>query len=328
MYIMETRWKVFSHKDTGTKYDGMVPKDLHAPIRACFVGASSSGKSNLCKNLVFEDYSMYFKEVVLFAGTEKTLNEYKDIHKHLKPPFELRLIRGYNDETAMRIIDEIEKKKDKKPRLFIFDDLGFKNISKKAKNNQIDRLFQTGRHNHLSVFIVAQRYTDLNVSTRNNNSSALFVFRIGNNDLKKIHEEHGEMDKFDEFKKVYSYALHKPYGFLLIDKHLNEYRDRELKPVELEKVSVPHESLLTKEEQKEMEILKAGPEKRKVATMKDVMKAREKKRVQKFTRDENGNIIIKTRGGGSKRLEDKEAEKLLKWASKNKGRLKSLFSDK
>lgn len=321
---MESRWKVFTHQDSGTKYDGMIPKDLHAPIRAVFIGASNSGKSNLCKNLVFEDYSMYFKEVIIFSGTEKTLEQYREIHKHMKPPFELRLVRGYNDEIAMKIIDEIEKKKDRVPRLFIFDDLGYKNISSKNKNNQIDRLFQTGRHNSISVFIVAQRYTDLNVSTRNNNASAVFVFRIGNNDLKKIHEEHGETEKFDAFKKVYSHALHKPYGFLLIDKQRNEYRDRELKPVQLEQVQVPHETL--EKDEPNMEILKAGPETKKHTTSKSVLDPRAKKRVKKFTRDEEGNIIVKTKQGGTRRLEDREAEKLIKWASKNKDRMRKMFS--
>jgi len=219
-----SRFKIFNHKDDAgtTEY---ITEDLHAPMRGVFVGATGSGKTSIMKSLVFNDFKKYFKQVYLFSGTAKTINEFKDIHKHIKAPFELIVMSGYNDGKVKELIDAREDKiregQSVEPCLYIFDDLAYANISKKHTNNQIDRIFQAGRHTKASVFITAQKYTNLNASTRAGNPSIVFVFRNGMRDIKTIFEEQGSeyVDTFEEFMRIYRReVVRNKFGFIAIDK--------------------------------------------------------------------------------------------------------------
>lgn len=240
-----SRWEVFGGEDNDdSKYN--MAEEWHFPFRFCIVGASGSGKSNILMNLLFNEFNKVLKRVVVIAGKPDTNKIIKDEFTKRKPQFDLELHRKYDDKKVSEIMDKLEE--DPKESVFIFEDLMSSNIMKKGTNNTVDRIFQNGRSNKISTIVTAQKYMDMNGSSRSTNCSMLFLFENNEEDIKKIHKEHNTGMSFDKFKKLVDEHTREPYSFIVIDH--KQPKGKRLRDKEMNVISVEEE-----EEEEDVELL-------------------------------------------------------------------------
>ena len=209
-----SRWEVFGKNDNAdTKYE--MDDVWHYPFRFCVVGGTGTGKSNLIMNLLFNEFNKVVKRVVVIAGKPDTISEIKREFNQRKPSFDLELHRKYDDKKVSEIMDKLEE--DPKETIFIFEDLMSFNVMKKQTNNTVDRIFQNGRSNKISTIVTAQKYMDLNKSSRSNNCSMLFLFEYNQDEIKQIHKDHNTGTSLQNFMEIADEHTREPYSFLAID---------------------------------------------------------------------------------------------------------------
>jgi hypothetical protein len=203
------------------------------PLRAVISGSSGSGKTHVIKRLVYHYYKPVLSAVFLFSGTETTIEEFEKIHKKMKEPFVLKTFNTYSDDKVNEIVETM--KETRKPSLFIFEDLIYKNIMGKQKNNAIDRLYTTGRHYNINVITTSQRYTMLNPQSRMNNANLILVFNANSKEIETLYNEHGNNLSQEEFKDAFNKAVDEKHKFFCIDYTETDFhkrlKDSEFNPV-------------------------------------------------------------------------------------------------
>jgi hypothetical protein len=232
-------WNIDLKEETDSKgfeqYRKKLPEKFQNlyPLRAVISGASGSGKTHVIKRLVFHYYKPILSAVFLFSGTQTTIEEFQKIHEKMNKPFVLKTFEDYSDDKVNEIVEVMKEKR--KPSMFIFEDLAFKNIMSKQKSNAIDRLYQTSRHYNVSVITTAQRYSQLNPSSRMNNSNLVLVFNANETELDKLYNEHGNHLSKEEFKDAFRRAVDENHKFMCIDYTENDFhrrlKDSELNPL-------------------------------------------------------------------------------------------------
>ena len=203
------------------------------PLRAVISGASGSGKTHVIKRQVFHYYKPVLSAAFLFSGTQTTIEEFGNIHKKMKAPFVLKTFDSYSDDKVNEIVETV--KETRKPSMFIFEDLIYKNIMGKQKNNAIDRLYTTGRHYNINVITTSQRYTMLNPQSRMNNANLILVFNANEEELNRLYNEHGNNLSKEEFKEAFHKAVDEKHKFFRIDYTESDFhkrlKDSEFNPV-------------------------------------------------------------------------------------------------
>ena len=119
-----------------------------------------------------------------------------------------------NDKTS----NEIKPINKCKGSVVIFDDmLGSKNSS------QIDEFYTGGRHEHLDVYYISQRYFALPRQSIRSNSDRLILFRQTFRDVQNMYYDIGAYDmNYDEFKQMCHKAWNERFNYLSIDMTKNK----------------------------------------------------------------------------------------------------------
>lgn len=71
----------------------------------------------------------------------------------------------------------------------------------------IDRIYTTGRHYHVSVITTSQKYTELNPSSRMNNNNLVLVFNANDKDLDTFFHQHRNHLSKQDFKDAFLKAV-------------------------------------------------------------------------------------------------------------------------
>jgi len=186
----------------------------------------NSGKSVLISNLL-NIYKGYFKRVYFCSSNIETNDEgnkeikdqaYKGVFKFN----EERMFDDFNDQIMKNILDDIKECKDETDYdetdyfLLIVDDLS---NSFTKLNTLITKSILRLRHIGLCIWIISQRYKNINPSIRSQ-ISYFITFRTENK--MEIEAMSQTIDKsFDEFKDLLNFATSEKYGFLFIDSTTN-----------------------------------------------------------------------------------------------------------
>lgn len=186
-----------------------------------------SGKSILISNLL-NIYKCYFKRVYFCSSNieedeegEKEIKDhaYKDLFKFSQE----RLYDNFNDNIMEKILNDISdcKKEDdfniaEDYFLLIVDDLSTAFIK---INSLITKTMLRIRHLNLCVWIISQRYKNINPSIRNQ-LNYFVTFKTQN---KKEIESMAETIGYDSknFNILLDFATNEPYSFLFIDSSKN-----------------------------------------------------------------------------------------------------------
>ncbi|CAP34048.1 Protein CBG15912 [Caenorhabditis briggsae] len=206
---------------------------LPSSIRACIIGKSGCGKTNLLMNLLLDkfegddylDYdSLYIFSTTLFQpcyqalinGFENGLSK-KDIRECFKNQ-NFMVEKKDKQEITIHTSDSLDNIPDpssidpNKKTLIIFDDLMLE------KQNKIEQYYTRGRHNNIDCFYISQNYIKLPKNTIRENANLFIVFPQDKLNLDYIYRDHcSELDK-ERFLEMTSEIWKEKYSFLIIDK--------------------------------------------------------------------------------------------------------------
>jgi len=214
---------------------------LPKSIRACIVGKSGCGKTNLLLNLLLKSYKnipwLDYNHLYLF-GKSLHQPEYQMLIKGLKNniPKEIiiKLIKSkLTDDYSIKkvgssinhknkmiveyfspedniIPDPNELNKNHK-NLIIFDDIMLE------KQNKCEAYYTRGRHNNVDCFYISQNYTKLPRQTIRENSNLFILFPQDNITLDNFYRDHiNDLNK-NEFKDLCCKTWNEPYNFVTVD---------------------------------------------------------------------------------------------------------------
>lgn len=173
-------------------------------IRCIICGSSSSGKTNVLFNLLFDANGLVFKNIYVFS---KSLYQpkYKFLPKAL--PKEIGYF-AYDDNSLV-----VHPSQAKQHSVMIFDDISCE------KHNNIKSYFTMGRHKHIDTFYLGQTYSSIPKQLIRDNCNFVVIFRQDDMNLKHIYNDHVTTDmSFEKFKLLCGTAWKEKYGFLVVDK--------------------------------------------------------------------------------------------------------------
>jgi hypothetical protein len=222
----------------------VINKALPSPTRALrwiMLGPTSSGKSTIIKNVLFNNewgYNKFYDEIYAFIKSKDDIAELNQLIKQSNMKHKIQIVESFNEYEVQDLFEDIEtdaedSKKSLNNVLFIFDDMILDNISNRSKTNIIDSVFMRGRHANISIIISSQRYKWLNLNMRCNNANVLSVFYgTKQSELNAVAEEHSGAHEPDDLLKLFRQHLLKKYDFMTIDYTCDTpYKDKNFKTI-------------------------------------------------------------------------------------------------
>lgn len=200
--------EILQINDSTDSYFTPHPKLFDLPSKLLVIGKSLlSGKSSLVINLLAR--SEFYKDLIKpehIYIVSPTLHQEKwqKLINYLDIPPE-NLYDSYDPTEIQTLYDMVKeefeemKAQGERPpqRVVIFDDLAFSGLfssSSSHKDNLIDALVCNGRHYLLSVWILAQKYTQLSTTIREN-ATALILYEATNKQWEQIADDHAKTKK-------------------------------------------------------------------------------------------------------------------------------------
>jgi len=209
-------------------------------IRACIIGKSGCGKTNLLLNLLLNDYkdipfldynhlylfgkSLHQPEYQLLVNALKNKiprNVIKDMIKNnltdnktikkigtgLESNNNL-IVESYTDSNNIPDPNELNKIH---KNLIVFDDVMLE------KQNKCEAYYTRGRHNNVDCFYISQNYFKLPRQTIRENSNLFILFPQDNLTLDNFHRDHCSDINRKDFKYLCQETWNEPYSFITVD---------------------------------------------------------------------------------------------------------------
>ena len=224
---MSVKLEVYKDDDITDNKTKCIAKGLPQPVfRWVMIGSTGCGKTNLIKNVLFNDtwgYNQYFDEIYIFSGSADDCERYAKKTTESGMEDYVMVRQKFECDEVRELIADMETGGDNdcdhKRILFVLDDQICNDVSKPCKPTVLDELFIRGRHIGISVIIASQKYMALNQNIRQLNNSHLTIFNnTSQRDLKTIAKEHCNSKNEDEFYDMLVESISKPYSFITLDR--------------------------------------------------------------------------------------------------------------
>lgn len=205
-----------------TSKEKKLNKNLQTPPFAQIIlGAVGAGKSSLLYSMINNKtgwYKNFFDSITVWQSTIDSNATWESIPN-------TSVINEYNEEYLKAFYKQIQEQqqalRDKRKKLhhylFIFDDMICDNIVSHHRTSIIDKIFQTYRHNNVSIIICSQSYMQLNRTTRSLNLSGMFILKCNKKEIEHVASEHCGLLDEEEFIQMYNDVMKKDRAYLFID---------------------------------------------------------------------------------------------------------------
>ena len=236
--------KVFKMKDISDNFTIKKDDIPSLPMRMLAIGRTGCGKSSIALgNLLLRD-EFYRKDflpenIFIFSGSLSGDIKLRTIIDNLDIPSS-NLFDTYDQESANDIYDMLvenfnEKINDKmKPEhsLIIFDDLGFTNLQKtNKKNNILDKILCNGRKFLISTITLNQKLTQLNTNAREQ-CSAVLLWKSTKKQVDLAESTFNYLDNRNAFFELVRKNTIGQHDFIVMDFQKPEiYRDMNFNPI-------------------------------------------------------------------------------------------------
>ena len=236
--------KVFKMKDISDNFTIKKDDIPSLPMRMLAIGRTGCGKSSIALgNLLLRDefYRNDFlpENIFVFSGSLSGDIKLRTIIDNLDIPSS-NLFDTYDQESAHDIYDMLvenfnEKINDKlKPEhsLIIFDDLGFTNLQKtNKKNNILDKILCNGRKFLISTITLNQKLTQLNTNAREQ-CSAVMLWKSTKRQQDLAESSFNYLQNRNAFFDLVRKNTMDQHQFLVMDFQKPEiYRDMNFNPI-------------------------------------------------------------------------------------------------
>ena len=220
--------KIYKMKDNTDSYTIKKNKLFDLPMRLLLIGKSGNGKSSFLGNLLLR-HDMYrddFKpeNIYIFSGSLKGDKKIEIIIKELDIPEE-NLFDRYNDDEINIVYDmlvdnynqAIAMKEKPEHTLILFDDLSYTNKMKTSKKESaLDRLMCNGRKFLISTLVTAQKYSQLNTTSREN-CSGMILNKCSNKQIELIEADVNFMDSKKKFMELFKTITDKKFSTFIVN---------------------------------------------------------------------------------------------------------------
>lgn len=220
--------QIYKMKDKSDSFTIKKKDIFNLPMRLLILGKTGCGKSGLLGNLMLRDdfYKNDFlpENIFIFSGSVKGDMKLKQIIEQLEIPSS-NVFDSYDEDSAHAIYDllvddyneKIRSKTTPNHSLFIFDDLGFSNLQRQNKKNDImNRILCNGRKFLVSTCTLNQRITQLSRSAREQVSGAI-IHKCSNKDLDLIESDFNYMKDKKKFRSMFRNNTEGEHDFLVVN---------------------------------------------------------------------------------------------------------------
>lgn len=213
---------------------------LPSSIRACIIGKSGCGKTNILINLLLQDYLDYdnlyifskslhqplYQVIIngLQNGLDKKeilqsiLNQEYTVTKKDKSENRQISVQCFNDPQCVPDPNEIDPAA---KTLIIFDDIMLE------KQNKVEDYYTRGRHNNVDCFYISQNYIKLPKNTIRENANFYILFQQDQQNLTYIYKDHcADSITKEEFFELCNSSWAEKYSFVTIDKTSEKNKGR------------------------------------------------------------------------------------------------------
>lgn len=236
--------RVMKAKDISDMF--VTKKDIlpDIPFRMLIVGRSGSGKSSIlsCLTALPDWYGDNFKgdNIYLWSGSKGDDKINKLINFKEIPDSNVRHEWFDNEvsEVYDELVDDWKEKVEEGERpndvLFIVDDMFYSNkfANSRQKNSMMSKVFQNGRKFNISIVILAQKYSSISSSLREN-ANAMITFGATNKQIDLMESDFNYLPNSRDFYKVFRDATNDSkhdFLFINIDLPINQrYMNKEFK---------------------------------------------------------------------------------------------------
>jgi len=194
---------------------------IELPFRALINCASGGGKSNLMLNLLYEMDNTFHKIIIVSKASEPLYDFLQD-----------KLNKSTKNNNTVEIyyegaIPEIEKMKEGKNGIIIFDDMVL------TKDNRIGEMFIRGRKLGYSCVYISQSFFGTPKIVRQNVNYIWLGRGISKRDLRLILSEFSVNLSLDEMVKLYHNITKENMNFMMLDFNKRNIR-KNIKEIVLE----------------------------------------------------------------------------------------------
>lgn len=207
---------------------------LPKSIRACIIGKSGCGKTNLLMNLLLDSYdghewldydhlyiygkSLHQKEYRLLNKCFSFYNTKKEVmncFEKKKDPIDKRF--SSKQKISIELYEKGDEIKDpseyniEHKNLIIFDDV----IGE--KQNVIESFYTRGRHNNIDCFYISQNYFKLPRQTIRENANLFIIFEQDGKNKNHIYQDHCTDISKNDFDLLCKTAWNEKYGYVVVD---------------------------------------------------------------------------------------------------------------